>query len=79
MKKLILLCLAAAAISFVSCGKKEDFKYQLSQNGCDTGEHSAESKDEMCGQLKNSDLNNGCASQLRKEKYEGDGCGSWGS
>jgi hypothetical protein len=79
VKKLILLSLAVAVLSFLSCGKKDEFKYQLSENRCDTGEHKADSKEEMCGQLKNSELNNGCAAGLRKEKYEGDGCGAWGA
>ena len=74
-----ILLLAALALTFTACGKKEEFKYQLVQNQCDTGEHKADSKEQMCSMLKDAGLNNFCAYDLRKQKYEGDGCGTWGS
>ena len=78
MKKLIL-CIALAALALVGCSKKdEEFKYSLTENQCETGEHKADSKSVMCAQLKNDEVNHGCATHLRKEKFEGDGCGSWG-
>ncbi len=78
MKRLIFVSLALAALSFFSaCGKKEEFKYSLTYNGCATGEHEADSKEELCTMLKNDQLNNFCAKNLRKEKYEADGCGNW--
>ena len=77
MKKLLILSLAT--IAFAGCGKKEDFKYTLSENGCSTGEQQADSKDQMCAKLKNDSVNNNCAYSLRKQKFESDGCGTWGS
>ena len=77
MKKLLLIVFGLSLFALLSCGKKDDYKYSLTENGCETGEHEADSKDEMCTQLKNNDLNKSCASNLRKEKYEADGCGKW--
>lgn len=52
-------------------------KYSLSENGCETGEHSARSKAEICELLKQDDINNNCAFGLRKEKFEADECGDF--
>lgn len=60
-----------------ACGKKEDFKYQYTVNGCDTGEHKAESKEEFCSLLKNDEINNYCAYNVRKENFQTQGCGNW--
>jgi len=75
MKKLALIALATLALA--ACGKKEEFKYNLTENDCSTGEKTAESKDQMCSMLKDSAANNGCAYSLRKQKFEQDGCGTW--
>lgn len=83
MKKIIFISLGLAALSFYSCGKQEDekksesFKYNLTYNGCSTGDKEASSKDAMCALLKDDAANNFCAANLRKEKYEADGCGTW--
>ncbi|MCO5143018.1 MAG: hypothetical protein M9962_08015 [Oligoflexia bacterium] len=60
-----------------SCGKKEEFKYQFEENGCNTGEQNADSKDAMCANLKDNAKNNFCALNLRKQEYTTKGCGSW--
>jgi hypothetical protein len=78
MRNLFVITLFAGAL-LAGCGKKEELKYHLVENQCDTGEHTADSKDQMCSMLKYDGVNNGCAYTLRKQKYEGDGCGSWGS
>jgi hypothetical protein len=77
MKK--LFALTTAIFLLASCGKKEEYKYNLTENGCNTGEKTAESKDQMCSLLKDNSANNGCAANLRKNKYEQDGCGTWNS
>jgi len=77
MKKILLLTLATLALA--SCGKKEEFKYNLTENGCSTGDKSFESKDAMCTALKDNAANNGCAYSLRKEKFAQDSCGTWAS
>jgi hypothetical protein len=74
-----LIALTLATLAFSSCGKKEEFKYNLTENGCSTGDKSFESKEAMCTGLKDSGANNGCAYSLRKQKYQEDSCGSWAS
>lgn len=68
-------------VVLAGCGKEEEvsstFQYQYTLNGCDTGQHKAESKEEHCQQLKNHSLNKFCASSLRKEAFESKGCGQW--
>jgi hypothetical protein len=79
MKRFYLLALSTLALS--SCGKEESkveqFKYNLTENGCSTGDQSASSKEEMCNLLKSRSANNGCAFSLRKQKFEQEGCGTW--
>ncbi len=73
------LILAVATLALASCGKKEEFKYNLTENGCSTGEKTADSKSEMCTMLRDAGTNNGCAYSLRKQKFEQEGCGTWAS
>lgn len=68
---------AALALTLAACGKKEEYKYELSENGCSTGKQELESKADMCTRLKDNGANNGCAYTLRKQKFEQDGCGNW--
>lgn len=75
MKTFVMIGLVAIALC--GCGKKEEYKYELSENGCSTGKQETESKSELCTRLKDSGANQGCAYTLRKQKYEQDGCGSW--
>ena len=80
MKKNLLL-LAAIAISCSACElaliglldkkKKDEYKYNLSYNGCSTGEHKFSSKDAMCDALQNNSLNNYCARDLREQHFRG--------
>jgi hypothetical protein len=76
MKTLSMLGLVALALALSGCGKKEEYKYELSENGCSTGKQELESKSDMCTRLKDNGANNGCAYTLRKQRYEQD-CGSW--
>jgi hypothetical protein len=75
MKNFALLSLMTLVLA--SCGKKEEFKYNLTEGTCSTGDKTAESKSEMCNLLRDSGANNGCANSLRKQKFEQEGCGTW--
>jgi hypothetical protein len=75
MKKFAFIALAT--LTLAACGKKEEFKYNLTENDCSTGEKTAETKEKMCSMLQDSAANNGCAYSLRKQKFEQDGCGTW--
>lgn len=75
MKTLLILTLATIALA--SCGKKEEFKYNLTENECSTGEQTLDSKDAMCTRLRDDGANKGCAYSLRKQKFESEGCGTW--
>lgn len=80
MKALYFMILAGLPL-LVSCGKEEEtvstFQYQYTLNGCDTGQHKADSKEQHCQQLKDDSLNRFCAASLRKEAFESKGCGNW--
>lgn len=80
--KLAQWILIAAGLTLTACNvdlgkksKKEKFGYNISENGCHTGQHSFGSKAEYCAGLKNDTLNNNCAWSSRKGYYERD-CGS---
>lgn len=76
MRALIL----GMALLLAGCGKAEEteiFRYQFEENGCNTGEHTADSQAQYCTNLKDEALNKFCARNLRKEAYESKGCGSW--
>ncbi len=77
MKTFLFLSLATLALA--SCGRKEEFKYELTENGCSTGEQKTDSKEQLCTRLKDAGANNGCAYNLRKERFVAEGCGSWAS
>lgn len=69
-----LLC-SACDLSAVGIGKskkKEQYKYNLTYNGCSTGEHKFSSKDAMCDALQNNSLNNNCARDLREQHFRGE-------
>jgi uncharacterized lipoprotein YehR (DUF1307 family) len=77
MKNIFFLaCLVSLT---AACGKKEEekFQYSFTENGCETKEHKADTKDKYCAMLRDDALNNYCASRLRKEAYEKNGCGTW--
>lgn len=48
----------------------ENWKYQYSENGCDTGVHQFPDKASYCDGLKDEETNNGCAASIRKKMYE---------
>jgi major membrane immunogen (membrane-anchored lipoprotein) len=62
-----------------SSSSSSSYKYQLIENNCDTGEHTADSLSKECNMLKDDGLNKGCAYDLRKDKFQTDGCGNWNS
>ena len=51
-----------------------DQQYTLSYNGCSTGTQSFGSIAEMCEGLKSDALNNGCARDMRQERFQSSGC-----
>lgn len=81
MKKLIVLtCLFLVT----SCSKDtlskitnannnaQSYSYNLSENGCSTGEQVFSSQSAMCDGLRNDALNNFCAQGLRYQKFQND-------
>ena len=46
--------------------------YNLTENGCSTGNHSFNSQDELCNGLRDDSLNNNCAQNLRYQKFQTD-------
>jgi hypothetical protein len=73
-------CLTACGVStdgdadLELSAQSEEYTYQLSENGCDTGKHTFRSKSAYCDGLRNSDLNRGCASYLRRMTFTNAGC-----
>ncbi|MFZ3230288.1 MAG: hypothetical protein WA160_08790 [Pseudobdellovibrio sp.] len=81
--KITLIQLAALVLLFTSCmpksatdailnQKSSGYTYDLTENGCPTGEHSFSSLESMCDGLKNDSLNNFCARNLRYSKFQSD-------
>jgi hypothetical protein len=71
MKLVICLGLVATVLMASGCGVDEEkFTYQYNVNGCDTGEHSFESKDAYCSALKDDALNKGCAARMRQSRFQ---------
>lgn len=52
----------------------QDLSYSFTFNGCETGEHSFSSLQELCEGLQDEDLNNSCARSLREEYFESQNC-----
>ena len=67
-------------LALSSCGgddkepKTQRLTYNLTYNNCSTGEHSFNSKLEMCKGLLDNERNNFCASNMRADKYKQEGC-----
>lgn len=57
----------------------QDYSYNFTVNGCTTGDQAFSSLDSMCEGLKNDSLNNYCAYDLRRSKFDTDcfGRGTW--
>jgi hypothetical protein len=53
------------------------FSYDYTVNGCDTGKHESNTVAELCEQLRDDQLNNGCAQDFRKMDYADASCGEW--
>lgn len=64
------LSLKGPGVDTSTNNKNESFKYNLSYNGCSTGEQSFNSRSEMCTGLQNNKLNNYCALDLRRIHFE---------
>jgi hypothetical protein len=56
----------------VTAGQR--YKYQMVENGCDTGEHVFYTKQALCDGLKNDALNNNCAADSRDRLYRRHSC-----
>ena len=52
--------------------KQSSFTYELSENGCSTGEKTFSTNDAMCNALKDDAFNNYCAQNLRYQKFQSD-------
>jgi hypothetical protein len=46
------------------------YSYSFESNGCKTGQHSFDSEKNYCEALLNEELNNGCAKEMRIERYK---------
>jgi len=62
---------------FSSCSasvnnNQSSFSYNLTENGCSTGEKTFSSNDAMCSALKDDSLNQYCAQSLRYQKFTND-------
>lgn len=53
-----------------SSSSEESYTYSFTMNGCATGSHSAASKIEYCRNLADDELNQDCASSLRKQAFD---------
>jgi hypothetical protein len=52
--------------------RQSSFTYELSENGCSTGEKTFSTNDAMCNALKDDALNHYCAQNLRYQKFLSD-------
>ncbi len=77
----LTFALTLGAFLFVGCRgssltdglkKQSSFSYELSENGCSTGQKTFSSNDAMCNALKDDALNNYCAQNLRYQKFQSD-------
>jgi hypothetical protein len=67
--------LATATLTLSACQqKKETYDYNFTENNCPTNDHQFSSKDEYCKALRNEALNNFCALDQRRQRYQAD-CG----
>jgi len=48
------------------------YSYQFNSNGCDTGQHNFNSRQEMCNTLKDNSANSNCAYNERYAKFQSD-------
>jgi hypothetical protein len=51
------------------CGSS-DLSYNLTENGCSTGEQSFSSREDYCKGLQNKELNHDCAYTLRRNNFK---------
>lgn len=69
------VALVVGALGMSACQKKnEKFSYDLTENGCPTGNHEFNNKAEYCAALRDDRANNYCALNLRRERYKAE-CG----
>lgn len=63
-------------LSFSACQKKsEKFSYDMTQNGCATGQHEFSNKADYCASLKDDRANGFCALSMRRDRYHAE-CGN---
>jgi len=88
MKRFPLILLLVTAVAVSSCGGDDKgdsatenksggsttYTYELTENGCETGSHTFDSKTDYCEGLRSNNLNKGCAYSLRKYTYESNNC-----
>jgi hypothetical protein len=73
---LLILSLTTASLGLSACGssddnkKTEDYSYEYSENGRETGKQTFNSLEELCLGLQNEELNSGNARSLRKAAFE---------
>jgi hypothetical protein len=70
----LVLMVAVWSVVFVLWGCGNKYTYSFTENGCETGEHSFGSKEEMCTALQNEDLNNTCAPGSREDYFKSQAC-----
>jgi hypothetical protein len=57
-----------------SSESKSTYRYALEENGCATGTQEFASHQELCDGLRNDELNDDCAANLRREMFESNEC-----
>ncbi len=71
MKLLLTIGTIIGVLGITGCGKDEqEYKYQYSYNGCDTGEHKFDSVDGLCASLQSDSANRGCAESIREQSFK---------
>ncbi len=74
------VALVVGLITVSGCSKKKSavaqspkYSYAVNSESCKT-QHSATTKEELCEALRDEELNKGCATQLREQKFYENGC-----
>jgi hypothetical protein len=74
-----ILILVSSLSFFISCNVKSEsneakYSYNLTNNGCPTGERIFSSFEAYCAGLKSEADNGGCAREMRREIYNNANC-----
>jgi len=65
-------CVGGGIGNLLTHAQSQNYTYNLSENGCSTGEHTFSSNESMCDGLRDDSLNNYCATNLRYLKFQSD-------